>query len=107
MDNQIYCKPYRFNIDAGTCKLRLASIEKEYSHSGLSGLTSEQKKCRQCQGKNTGSFKKPVNHVPLSELVCVGCGKKGSEVARFYPKKKKCRTCYMKQWERRRRTGAV
>ena len=79
---QIYCKPYRLDIDIKTCKSRLVIINKEYERYGLGSLNKDQKKCWECQG-NTDIL------VEAAELICTGCGKKESEVSKFHPRLKK------------------
>ncbi len=97
MTNQIYCKPYRFNIDIETCKSRLLIINKEHKRRGLDALTRDQKKCWVCQGKDIGvldALKGDRNIEP--EPVCIDCGRKRSEVGRFFSRLKKCNSCYQK-----------
>ena len=101
---QIYCKPYRFNIDVETCKSRLLIINKEHERHGLEGLTKDQKKCWKCQAGEAGEFNKAAEDAAIerkkasfSHLVCEGCGVSGADVDRFYIRVKKCKTCYDKE----------
>ena len=91
---QIYCKPYRFNVDIETCKSRLEIINKEYKRHGLETLNKDQKKCLKCQGN-------PDVLVETEELICIGCGAKASEVSKFYPRLKKCNCCYQKDYRKK------
>lgn len=84
---QIYCKPYRFNIDIETCKSRLLIINKEHKRHGLEGLKKDQKKCWECQG-NSEVLPSP------EELACKECGRKASKVNRFHPQLEMCNRCY-------------
>ena len=69
MPEQIYCKPYRFNIDIETCKSRLLIINKEHKRHGLEGLTKDQKKCWECQAGEAGEFNKAVEDAGLERKI--------------------------------------
>ena len=91
---QIYCRPYRFDIDIGTCRSRLLVINKEYERYGLKNLNKDQKKCWECQG-NIDVLVEP------KELVCTVCEKKESEVSKFHPRLMKCSSCYQKDYNKK------
>ena len=97
---QIYCKPYRVNVEVETCKSRLLVINKEHKRHGLNGLTSDQKKCWECQGDSESSPEP-------EELVCTDCGKKPSEVVRFHPRLKLCNRCYQAAYNAPAAVGSV
>ena len=93
MTQQMYCKPFRLDIDIETCKSRLAIINKEYKRYDLGGLTAEQQICWKCQGM----IKETMN----TEPVCIICEKTKSEVSLFHPQLNKCSRCYQKELRRR------
>lgn len=100
MLEQIYCKPYRFDINIETCKSRLMIINKEHKRHGLEALTKDQKKCWECQG-NTEASPEP------EELICIDCGSKASEVSRFHPELNKCNRCYQREYAQSGAAAAV
>lgn len=100
---QIYCRPYRFEIDIRTCKERLLVINKEHEKGGVKCLNKDQKKCFNCQGGEVEAVSKPASEsvkTIIVDPVFKDCGYKKSEVDRFYPRIELCSRCYQKAYRK-------
>ena len=43
-----HCKPFKMEIEVGTCLTRIAVIKKQFDKEGIKSLSKEQRKCHEC-----------------------------------------------------------
>ena len=43
-----YCKPFKLEIEIGTCRTRIAVIKEQFDKEGIRSLSKEQRKCHEC-----------------------------------------------------------